>query len=344
MTRDRALVAIREARARLGEKLLILAHHYQHDDIVAQADFVGDSLELARRAAGVDEARYIAFCGVYFMAETASILAQGKTVLIPDTRAGCPLADSAPVADVERAWDVVTRLGPSVIPVTYVNSSAALKAFCGERGGAVCTSANAAKVISWALRKSGRVFFMPDMNLGLNTSRALGIEPDRVALWDRGRELGGLDEKALERSRVILWKGWCPVHYPAFTASDVHETRRRLGDIRIVVHPETSPDTVEAAGETGSTSRMLSLLQDLPTGTTIALGTEATMVNRASRDMQSRIRVVALREVYCEDMARITPEALARVLEDPEGEEHRVVVPADIARSALKALDIMLGL
>lgn len=333
---------IRRARGRYGRRLLILAHHYQADEVVAHADFVGDSLELARRAAREEEAEFIVLCGVHFMAETAAILSPGKKVYIPDPQAGCPLADSAPMDAVSRAWELIARGDRPITPITYVNSSARLKAFCGDHEGAVCTSANASRVVSWALQKPSVPFFVPDMNLGLNTARALGIDSGRVLLWDPGLPDGGISPGALGNADMVVWKGWCPVHYPSFTREDVERLKRMRPGIRVVMHPESSPDTVEASGEAGSTSQMLSIIDTLPQGSVLGLGTETTMVRRAARAMRGRVEIMPVREVFCEDMAKITVEKLADTLMGLETDKGRVQVPEEVAFLARKALDVML--
>lgn len=342
MTDSEAASIIQSVKAQLGERLVILGHHYQSDAVLEFADFTGDSLELARKAAQVEKAEFIVFCGVYFMAETAAVLAPSKMVFIPDRGAGCPLADMAPVERVETAWEALSRVERTVIPVTYVNSSAALKAFCGTKEGAVCTSANAHKVLAWALEKGGKVLFMPDMNLGRNTARAMGIRDDELALWDPALENGGLYAGDVKRARVVLWKGWCPVHYPVFSVEDVERVRRRHPGIRVIVHPETDPVTVQAAGEAGSTSQMLSLVESLGDGGRLAVGTEANMVYRAARVHAGRVEIVPLKEVYCSDMAKITLTRLADTLVNLSAAGAAVEVPAGIAEDARRALEVML--
>ncbi|MCU0577378.1 MAG: quinolinate synthase NadA [Desulfobacterota bacterium] len=342
MTDREAHAIIMRIKRELGDRLVILGHHYQKDTVIEFADFVGDSLELARAASQVEKAEYIVFCGVFFMAETAAILAPGKSVFIPDSKAGCPLADMAPVDRVEKAWDIITGVDPSVVPVTYVNSSAALKAFCGARGGAVCTSANAGKVVAWALAKGKKVLFMPDMNLGRNTARAMGIDDGVVVLWDHEKHDGGLEGKDLARARIVLWKGWCPVHCPEFTVKDIERVRRIHPGIRVMVHPETDPATVKAAGEAGSTSQMLSSIEALPDGGRLAVGTEANMVLRAARKHAGRLEIIPLKEVYCDDMARITLPKLAVTLMKVGKGEGRVELPEGLAGDARKALEAML--
>jgi quinolinate synthase len=342
MTDKEAKTIIAKIRVERGESLVILGHHYQRDDILAYADYVGDSLELARKASQIDSADSIVFCGVYFMAETAAILAPGRSVYIPDTSAGCPLADMARLDDVMKAWDVITRINPSVVPVTYVNSSADLKAFCGKNDGIVCTSGNARRVMEWALERAEKVFFMPDMNLGRNTARTMDIPDDEIIEWDHRISRGGVDTESIAKARVILWKGWCPVHCPRFTVEDIGRVRARYPGIKIIVHPETDPAVVRAADISGSTSRILEYLKSREEGATVAVGTEANMVFRAARDHGSRIAVVPLKEVYCEDMARITLEKLAQTLRSLGGGTGRVVVTPDTAGHAKKALDRML--
>lgn len=342
MTDQEARAIIAGRRQELGDRLVILGHHYQKDAVIEFADFTGDSLELARAAAQVEKAEYIVFCGVFFMAETAAILAPSKQVYIPDRDAGCPLADMAPVEQVGRAWDAITAVEPSVVPVTYVNSSAELKAFCGARGGAVCTSANARKVVTWAFEKGKKVLFMPDMNLGRNTARAMGIPEDQIVLWNRDIDDGGLDEAAVREARIILWKGWCPVHCPEFTVEDVGRVRARYPGIRVVVHPETDPETVKAAGEAGSTSQMLSSIESLPDGEILAVGTEANMVYRAARAHAGRVEIVPLKEVYCDDMAKITLTKLADTLMRVGTGKGKVELPEGIAEDARRALSAML--
>ncbi|HNY66319.1 MAG TPA: quinolinate synthase NadA [Deltaproteobacteria bacterium] len=332
---------IRRIKAELGERLIILGHHYQSDEVIACADYVGDSLELARKASQIDKAQYIVFCGVHFMAESAYILAPGKSVYIPDRSAGCPLADMAALDDVLAAWDIIREISRSVVPVSYVNSSASLKAFCGREDGIICTSGNALKVLGWAFERGEKVLFMPDMNLGRNTARSMGIPEDEMALWDPSKPGGGLDAGAIERARIILWKGWCPVHWPSFTADDVQSVRERFPGVKVIVHPESDPGTVAASDASGSTASILDHVKGLKPGDTLAIGTEVNMVRRAARSRDD-VRIMPLREVSCDDMARITLEKLARTLTHLDGDACRVVVPEDVARDARKALMNML--
>lgn len=329
---------IEEKRQELGTRLVILVHHYQADDIVCHADFVGDSLELARKVPDITEAEYIVFCGVSFMAETAAILAPDKTVFIPDVQAGCPLADMAPEEEVAAAWRHISSFATSVTPVTYVNSTARIKAFCGRNGGTVCTSGNAAKIFTWALSKGEKIFFMPDKNLGRNTARRLGIPDDQIVLWDRSRPDGGLSGAAIAGARVILWDGWCPVHYPGITPDDVRRMRDETPGVRVIVHPEADPQTVAVCDEAGSTAQILDYVRDLDRDAPVAVGTEVHMVNRLAGERPGVRPLVA---VACEDMGRITPEKLAATLSNLDPAK-RVVVPGNIAAEARLALESML--
>ncbi|HPJ93641.1 MAG TPA: quinolinate synthase NadA [Deltaproteobacteria bacterium] len=333
---------IKRIKKEFGERLVILGHHYQSDDVLEYADYVGDSLELARKASTIQTADILVFCGVYFMAETAAILAPDKAVYIPDVGAGCPLADMAKIEDVERAWDSIMQCTSSVTPVTYVNSSAQIKAFCGSHGGTVCTSGNAHKVFDWAFQQSDKVFFMPDRNLGRNTARSMNIPDDEMVEWDPDREDGGLDEAAIANSRVILWKGWCPVHWPNFSKDAVEKIRREFPGAKIIVHPESDPATVEASDESGSTAQILEYVKALEPGERVVIGTEFNMVSRVAQDYQSVVDVMPLSRELCEDMGKITLDKLAQTLAGLDADTYRVKVDEDIARDAFVALENML--
>ncbi|MFA5652702.1 MAG: quinolinate synthase NadA [Desulfomonilia bacterium] len=341
MTKEEARKTIIEKKQELGKRLIILGHHYQSDEVIAYADYVGDSLELARKASQVEEADHIVFCGVFFMAESAAILAPEKSVYIPDFSAGCPLADMAEPGSVQKAWEIIKKTVLSVVPVTYVNSSARIKAFCGRHGGIVCTSGNAQRIFEWALERADRIFFMPDMNLGRNTARQMGISGDQIVLWDPEKEQGGLESDELVRARVVLWKGWCPVHWPKFTPKDVRVLKEKHPGLEVIVHPESDPQTVEASDQSGSTARILEAVRATPPGGRLAIGTEANMVKRAARE-NPWLTIVPLREVYCDEMAKITVEKLAQVLLHLNDDTFRVTVEQDVARHALSALERML--
>lgn len=342
MTGTEACEIIGRRKRELGDRLIILAHHYQRDEIIEFADYVGDSLELARKASQIETAEYIVLCGVYFMAETAAILAPGKSVYIPERGAGCTLADMAREEDVRAAWDIISRENGRVVPITYVNSSAGLKAFCGAHGGTVCTSANARKVAAWALDRADKVLFMPDMNLGRNTARALDIPDSQVRVWDKSLPWGGLSREDITGTRMILWKGWCPVHSPGLAVEDVDRVRTRFPGVKVMVHPESDPATVAAAGSSGSTSQMLDFIAGLPRGERLVMGTEANLVLRAARKNAQDIEIIPLKEVYCEDMAKVTLQKLAATLSGIPDPDRAVRLPEAVIAHARKALDTML--
>lgn len=334
--RSEADALIAQKKKELGGRLVILAHHYQSDAIVKYADFIGDSLELARRVPQIKTAEIIVFCGVAFMAETAVILAPDKQVFIPDPAAGCPLADMATIEDLEKAWTLIQ--GPdTVIPVTYVNSSAAVKAFCGRHGGTVCTSGNARAVMAWAFAHGERVLFLPDRNLGCNTARDLGLLTDEIRLWDPAHP----EPIGLGQAKLIVWNGYCPIHAPTFAAADVEHARRAYPGIKVIVHPESEPETVKASDTAGSTAQIIRYVEGLDLGETVAVGTETNMVRRLAESYHAIVRVVELKESFCADMARITVEKLATCLSDLS-ESYRVRVPETTIREARLALDRML--
>jgi quinolinate synthase len=329
------------AKSKLGKRVVILGHHYQRDEVLAFADFRGDSLKLARDASGI-KAKFIVFCGVHFMAETAAILAQpGQRVLIPDTTAGCYLADTATPEAVQAAWDRLPA--DEFTPITYVNSSAALKAFCGRHGGIVCTSGNAERVIRWALAQRPRVFFFPDQHLGRNTARHMGISLEEMLLWDMHRPLGA---GAIRRAKVLLWPGACNVHQ-RFRPEQVHAVRQRFPDVRVIVHPECPMSVVDLADGAGSTAHIIAQVKAAPPGTRWAIGTEARLVHRLQAQHPEQ-RIVSLADVppFCRTMGQITPQNLANVLEAlVDGQVvNEVTVDAETARWARVALEQMLAL
>lgn len=337
-----------KAKEILRDSLVILGHHYQRDDVIQFADFRGDSLKLARDAANCRDAKFIVFCGVHFMAETADILSQpDQIVLLPDLEAGCPLAEMANRSDVEEAW---VQLGglmdveSEVLPITYVNSSAALKAFCGQHGGSVCTSSNAASVLGWAFERRPRVLFFPDQHLGRNTAKKMGIPLEKMALWNPSRPLGGNGADTLEQARVFLWRGFCNVHR-RFKPEHVTAWRERDPEVRVIVHPECEMAVVDLADEAGSTAYIIKRVEESPPGTHWAIGTEANLVNRLKHEHPEQfIDHLSSEPSYCRTMNLITVEKLARVLEGlVEGEIiNQVTVPDDVARYARVALERML--
>ncbi|MEA2102292.1 MAG: quinolinate synthase NadA [Thermodesulfobacteriota bacterium] len=336
MTNHEAGERIRSIKARMGDRLVILGHHYQSDNIIGVSDYVGDSLELARLSSRIEKAQKIVFCGVYFMAETAAVLAAGKEVYIPDPMAGCPLAAMADIDEVERAWKKIMEINASVLPITYVNSSGEIKAFCGRNSGTVCTSGNAQRVFEWAFEKADTIFFMPDRNLGRNTARAMGIPDKEILLWD-----GTPGDDMIRNARVILWNGWCPVHCPQITADQIRELKREDPDIKVIVHPEADPEAVEAADASGSTSGILEYVKAMDIGQSVAVGTEYNMVARLADSYHALVQVVPVTKIYCEDMGRITLERLYACLSGFD-DRFRVRVDETIARDVRVALKRML--
>ena len=335
---------IEEAKRKLGENLLILAHHYQRDQIVELADFRGDSLELSRRAAE-SAARWIVFCGVHFMAETAAILVRPtQRVLIPREDAGCFLAHSVDPVQLRDAWERLSQVMDverELLPVAYVNTSAEVKAFVGARGGACCTSSSAGKVLAWALEGSPRVFFLPDQYLGRNTAAALGIPEGEIALWDPHHPPEDLSR--YREARVILWRGACNVHV-RFLPQDVARVRREHPGARVMVHPECRPEVVALADEVGSTSYIIRTVKDSPPGSVWAVGTEQRLVARLAAENQDKT-VFSLGDPppYCSYMSLTRLADLARVLAGLlSGEELGLVeVPEEVRAGARSALNRM---
>jgi quinolinate synthase len=343
---------IATALARLGQRLIVLGHHYQREDVIAFADYIGDSFKLARWAAEHEESEYIVFCGVHFMAEAADILsAPHQKVVLPNMAAGCSMADMAAHDDVLAAWDELEDAGiaQDTVPVTYMNSAASLKAFVGEHGGAVCTSSNAAKVLEWAFAQKRRVFFFPDQHLGRNTAVAMGLPLDEQPLWDYNRpygNLGGASIADLERSRVILWKGHCSVHQ-RFTVDQIDAARERYPGLRVVVHPECRLEVVQAADCNGSTEFIARTIAEAPAGSAWAVGTEINLVSRLAKENRDKT-VFCLDPVVCpcSTMYRVHPAYLCWAVESlAEGHlVNQITVPDDQARWAKVALDRMLAI
>ena len=343
---------IAAARARLGTRLIVLGHHYQREDIIQFADLRGDSFKLAQFAAEHPESDYIVFCGVHFMAEAADILsARHQKVVLPNMAAGCSMADMADPDDVYSAWAEMEELGiaQDTLPITYMNSAASLKAFVGEKGGAVCTSSNAKKVLEWAFAQKKRVLFFPDQHLGRNTGHAMGIPLDEMVLWGWARpygSMGGQTLEALERSRVVLWAGHCSVHQ-RFTPQQIDDARARFPDVTVIVHPECRWETVQAADLNGSTEFIAKTITEAPAGSTFAVGTEINLVSRLAKENPDKT-VFCLDPVVCpcSTMYRVHPAYLAWTVESlAEGRVvNQVVVPEDVAAGAKLALDRMLAI
>jgi quinolinate synthase len=338
---------IAAARAALGKRVVILGHHYQRDEVIRHADFTGDSFKLAQLAATRPEAEFIVFCGVHFMAESADILsAEHQKVVLPDLNAGCTMADMAEASQVEECWDEVQQvIGDEILPVTYMNSNAALKALVGRNGGAVCTSSNARAVLEWAFRQKPRVLFVPDQHLGRNTGYRMGIPLEAMSLWDPYEDRGGLAEAQIRDARILLWKGHCSVHN-RFTPEMVDRRRAQIPGVKVIVHPECRFEVAQKADAIGSTEGILKAVRESPEGSKWTVGTELNMVSRLAREVAPGKQVVSLDDCFCvcSTMFRIDPQHLLWVLESlVEGRVvNQIRVPPETARNARAALDRML--
>jgi quinolinate synthase len=338
------------ARAGLGRRAVILGHHYQRESVIELADFRGDSLKLSQLAAAQTEAEFIVFCGVHFMAESADVLRQPhQTVILPDLKAGCSMADMARLGDVEEAWERLTAVhGDSITPITYMNSSAAIKAFCGERGGAVCTSSNARAVLEWAWAKKPRAFFFPDQHLGRNTAHAMGVPMEVMAEWDwRAEDPARVNARSFDPAmRLILWRGFCSVH-TKFTRAQIDEVRAADPRVRVLVHPECPFEVVTHADLVGSTEFIIDQVRSAAPGTHWAIGTEINLVHRlALEHPEQTIQSLQKNVCPCATMNRIDPAHLLWALENlAEGEVvNPIRVSESVKRGARLALDRMLEL
>jgi quinolinate synthase len=341
----------RAARERLGDQVFVLGHHYQRDEVIAFADVTGDSFKLAQQAAARPESPYIVFCGVHFMAESADILTAGhQQVILPDLAAGCSMADMAALPQVEDCWDALVDAGVAddVVPVSYMNSSADIKAFTGRHGGTICTSSNAQVSLEWALGKGSKVLFLPDQHLGRNTAvLQMGMSLDDCVVWDPHKPAGGLTPQQLRDARMILWRGHCSVH-GRFSLDSVRDVRARIPDVNVLVHPECRHEVVTAADHVGSTEFIIKALENAPAGSTWAVGTEIHLVNRLAREVAPERTVLSLDQFgcLCSTMFRVSPNHLVWVLEGlVNGEVHnRIVVPAEQKHWTKVALDRMLSI
>jgi quinolinate synthase len=333
----------------MGQSLLILGHHYQQDEVIRHADLRGDSLRLSQLASVNESCQFIVFCGVHFMAETADVLSRDDVqVMLPDLAAGCSMADMADLAAVEAAWEDLGEIVDTsdLMPVTYINSTADLKAFCGRHGGIVCTSSNARAVLDWAFERRRRALFFPDQHLGRNTARSMGIPLDQMAVWDPRSSLGGNTPGAIEQARVLLWKGHCSVHQ-MFKPAHVSQFRRQFPGIKILVHPECTMEVVEQADVVGSTESIIKTIEAAPAGSTWAVGTELHLVNRlAAQHPDKMIHFLSPMVCMCATMYRIDLPHLAWCLENlVQGTPvNRIKVEPETARWARVALERMLAL
>ena len=340
----------KEAKAALGSKALILGHHYQRDEVIQWADITGDSFKLAQAAAAAPNSEYIIFCGVHFMAESADILtSKDQKVILPDLAAGCSMADMATANQVNEAWKYFEKIGiaSKTIPVTYMNSSAAIKSFTGENGGSVCTSSNAKSVMEWALQKGEKIFFLPDQHLGRNTAvLQLGLSLSDCVLWNPWQPNGGLNEAQLKAAKVILWRGHCSVH-GRFSIDNVNEFRQRIPDIKILVHPECQHEVVTAADVVGSTEQIIRAIENSTAGSKWAIGTELNLVQRLANTYADReIHFLDKTVCYCSTMNRIDLPHLVWAMETLlTGREVNVIkVSEDVAKNSKLALERMLSL
>jgi quinolinate synthase len=347
---------IAAARAALGSRVVILGHHYQRDEVIKFADFTGDSLKLARAAATKHDAEFIVFCGVHFMAESADILrAPHQKVVLPDLAAGCSMADMAAPDQLEMAWKELEAMGvrtdgiedgrAGIIPVTYINSSAAIKAFVGAHGGIVCTSTNAAAVMKWAWDRGEKLLMLPDQHLGRNTAYRMGVPLDQMVVWDPNELNGDLTPEQVKAAKLILWKGHCSVH-TRFTTQQIDVFRKQYPGGKVIAHPECTWDVVQAADESGSTEHIITAVRNSPPGTTWAVATEVHLVNRLTNEFAGDKTIVTLDPFgcLCSTMFRVSPNHLLWILEGlVAGEVHNhITVPEDQKRDAKLALDRML--
>lgn len=337
------------AREKLGDRLVILCHHYQRNEVFRHADFTGDSLKLSRQAAK-SKADYIVFCGVHFMAEVADILSRPEQVsILPDMSAGCSMADMADLQNVQRAWHELSEvLNPeeTITPVTYINSAADLKGFCGEHGGIVCTSTNARHVLEWSFKQRGKVLFFPDQHLGRNTGYTMGIPLDEMVVWDFDKSLGGLTPQQIQQAKIILWKGFCSVHQ-MFQPEQIDNFKQKYPETKIISHPESPFEVCQKSDYIGSTEYIINTIAKAEAGTRWLVATELNLVNRLHEQFKhegKNVHFMSPNVCMCSTMFRIDPQHLAWVLENlVEGHVvNQISVPADVAEQAKLALDRML--
>ena len=338
------------ARAALGSKAMVLGHHYQRDEVIAFADIRGDSFKLAQAAADNSEAEYIFFCGVHFMAESADILTTpNQKVILPDLSAGCSMADMATASQVNDCWQVLNRLGVAAktIPITYMNSSAAIKAFTGKNNGAVCTSSNAARAMKWAFENGEKILFLPDQHLGRNTAvLSLGLTLDDCVLWNPWKPNGGLTDDQIKKSKVILWRGHCSVH-GRFSIQNIKDVRQQVPGIKVLVHPECQHEVVSNADVVGSTEMIIKTVRESAPGSKWAIGTELNLVSRlANENLDKQVVFLDKTVCYCSTMNRIDLPHLVWVMESLVSGRlvNQIKVEAEIAKYAKVALERMLAL
>ncbi len=345
---EKVLAELRSIKDRLSDRVVILGHHYQQDDVIAFADIIGDSLELARKAAEIRSAEYVIFCGVHFMAETADMLTgPNQKVILPDLRAGCSMADMANRREIDLAWEYMKSCtSEKIIPITYINCSAALKSFVGENGGSICTSSNAEKVITWGLEQGEKLLFFPDQHLGRNTCYKLGIKLEEMVVFDPRQRFGGLTPEQIQKAKVILWYGFCSVHQ-GFNKSHIEMWRQKEPERILIVHPECSFDVVQGADLSGSTSYIINKIKSAKPGTKFAVGTEINLVNRLAKSYpELDITSLSPYQCLCTTMYRVRPRWLLESFRGIEREKPINVIKVDdfTKKNALRALDQMLAI
>lgn len=345
LTDDQVLAQMHKLRKELGDKVVILGHHYQQDDVISLADYTGDSLQLARDAANL-KSEYIIFCGVHFMAETADMLTgKNQKVILPDMNAGCSMADMANRKEIDRCWNYLQSCtNDKIIPITYINCSALLKDFVGANEGSICTSSNADKIITWALKKGEKLLFFPDQHLGRNTCHKLGISLKDMVVYNPNLQNGGLTPEQIQNAKVILWYGYCSVHQ-GFNANQVRTIKQNDPEVKVIVHPECSFDVVQAADDSGSTSYIINTIKNAKPGEKFAIGTEINLVNRLAQTYPDlEIHSLSPYQCLCTTMYRIRPRWLLESLRSIKREcpINIISVPSDIQKNSLKALDRML--
>lgn len=343
---EQVMKELKEIREELGDRVVVLGHHYQQDDVISLADHTGDSLQLAKEAAKLD-AEYIIFCGVHFMAETADMLTKAnQKVILPDMNAGCTMADMANRFDIDKAWSYMQEAaaGEKIVPITYINCDALLKDFVGRHDGAICTSSNAEKIIKWALDSGDKLLFFPDQHLGRNTCYDLGIGLDEMVIYNPNLQNGGLTPEQIKKAKVILWYGYCSVHQ-GFNKEQVAKIKSEDPETTVIVHPECSFDVVQAADMAGSTSYIINTIQAAPAGSKWAVGTEINLVNRLAKKFPDQeIRSLSPYQCLCATMYRVRPRWLLESFRSIKRNDpiNIITVSEDVRKNSLKALDRML--
>ncbi|MDC1174090.1 quinolinate synthase NadA [Bacteriovoracaceae bacterium] len=344
---EQVLVELHKIKEELKDKVVVLGHHYQQDDVIQFADHTGDSLQLARDASKLDKP-YIMFCGVHFMAETADILTKDdQQVILPDLRAGCSMADMANRDDIDQAWEyMLSSTSEKIIPITYINCAATLKSFVGDNGGSICTSSNAKEIISWAFKEGEKLLFFPDQHLGRNTCFDMGISLDEMVVYNPNMYRGGLTPEQINKAKVILWYGYCSVHQ-GFTASQVEDLKKNRPDVKVIVHPECNFETVQAAHDSGSTSYISNKIDASPAGSKWAVGTEINLVNRlAQKYPDKEIFSLSPYQCLCTTMYRVRPRWLLASFKAIKENKPINIIKVDkkTAQSSKVALERMLSI